>query len=72
MQIKELDLLWKPKEIKTTLNQRDRSKYYRYHRDHCHNTNDCFDLEEEIKSLIQGAYLKDFVKKESKKSKKNF
>ena len=49
MQIRDLDLLRKPKEIRTAPNQRDRSKYCRYHKDHGHNTNDCFDLKEEKK-----------------------
>ena len=48
LQIRDLDLLQKSKEIKTAPNRRDRRKYYRYHRDHSHNTNDCFDLKEEI------------------------
>ena len=67
MHIRDLDLLWKPKEIRTIPNRRDRSKYCRYHRDHDHNTNDCFDLEEEIESLIQRGYLKDFVKMKERK-----
>ena len=49
MQIRDLDLLRKPKEIRTIPNQRDRSKYCRYHRDHDYNTNDYFDLKEEKK-----------------------
>ena len=64
--IRDLDLLRKPKEIRTAPNQRDRSKYCRYHRDHDHNINDFFDLKEEIESLIQRVYLKDFLKKKKR------
>lgn len=52
MQIRDLDLLRKPKEIRTAPNRRDKSKYCRYHRDHNHNTNDCFDLKNKRECLI--------------------
>ena len=66
MQIRNLDFLWKPKEIKIAPNRKDGSKYCRHHRDHSHNTNDCFDLKEEIESFIQRGYLKDFVKRKER------
>ena len=70
-QIRDLDLLWKPKEIRTAPNQRDKSKYCRSHKDHGHNTNDCFNLKEEIESLIQQGYLKDFIKRKEHRDIQN-
>ena len=64
MQIRNLDLLRKPKDIKTTPNRIDISKYCRCHRDHGHMLEDCFDLNEEIESLVQRGYLKEFVRKD--------
>ena len=71
MQIRDLDLLRKPKQIWTAPNRRDKSKYCMYHRDHGYNTNDCFDLKEEIEFLIQQGYLKDFVKRKDHRGIKN-
>lgn len=65
MQLRDLDLLRNPKKIRTTPNRRDKSKYCRYHGDHGHNTNDYFDLKDEIEFLIQRGYLKDFIKKKA-------
>lgn len=71
MQIRDLDFLRNPKEIRTTPNRRDKSKYCRYHGDHGRNTNDYFDLKDEIESLIQRGYLKDFIKKKKRKDIQN-
>ncbi|XP_075633446.1 uncharacterized protein LOC142605906 [Castanea sativa] len=34
-------------------NKCNRNKYYRFHRDHGHDTNECFDLKQQIKNLIR-------------------
>ena len=41
----------------------DRTKQYRYRRNHDHNTEDCWILEEKIEELIQIEYLAHFLKK---------
>ncbi|XP_059629570.1 uncharacterized protein LOC132272435 [Cornus florida] len=45
-------LKWPPK-LKSDLTRRSRDKYCRFHRDHGHNTDDCFDLKNQIESLIR-------------------
>ena len=39
-------------------------KYYRFHRDHKHDTTDCYDLKQQIEALIRQGKLQRFVRKE--------
>ncbi|XP_021827603.1 uncharacterized protein LOC110768210 [Prunus avium] len=41
--------------------RRDESKYCRYHRDHAHHTDDCYQLKEEIEALIRRGRLQQYV-----------
>ncbi|XP_021827212.1 uncharacterized protein LOC110767855 [Prunus avium] len=41
--------------------RRDESKYCRYHRDHGHHTDDCYQLKEEIEALIRRGRLQQYV-----------
>ena len=41
----------------------DKRKYYRFHKDHGHYTEDCRDLKEQIEELIQKGKLQKYVKK---------
>ncbi|XP_077223965.1 uncharacterized protein LOC143857425 [Tasmannia lanceolata] len=43
-------------------NKRDKSKYCRFHRDNGHDTDECWQLKEEIELLINRGYLKRYVK----------
>ncbi|XP_058103715.1 uncharacterized protein LOC131247465 [Magnolia sinica] len=43
--------------------KRDKQKYYHFHYDHGLTTTNCFDHKEEIKSLIQGGHLREYVHK---------
>ncbi|XP_058068535.1 uncharacterized protein LOC131217612 [Magnolia sinica] len=45
-------------------NQRDKRKYCRFHRDHCHNTSDRIDLKDEIETLIRNGHLRRYTRKE--------
>jgi len=46
MQIKDdLSLKW-PKKMKGDPNKRNKNKYCHFHRDHGHNTDECFDLKQ--------------------------
>nr|XP_023900975.1 uncharacterized protein LOC112012832 [Quercus suber] len=57
MQIKdELGLKW-PKPLSTSSRKRDPKKYCRFHKDHGHYTDECRDLKEQIKELIQRGKL---------------
>ncbi|GFS38388.1 hypothetical protein Acr_00g0057190 [Actinidia rufa] len=48
-------------KIKTDPQKRNRNKYCKFHRDHGHNTEDCFQLKEQIDDLIKRGYLRKYV-----------
>ena len=47
----------RPNPIKKDRSKRDPRKFYRYHCDIGHDTNECFDLNEEIEDLIHRRHL---------------
>ena len=51
---------WSEK-IKTTPLGRNKNKYYEFHRDHSHNTEDYFQLKEHIANMIKKGYLRKFL-----------
>ncbi|XP_030941561.1 uncharacterized protein LOC115966468 [Quercus lobata] len=51
-QIKDEHYLKWPRPLHLSCNVRDKNKYYRFHKDHGHNTEDCRDLKEQIEELI--------------------
>ena len=53
MQIKDNPALKWPKPLSSSLKRRDPKKYYHFHTDHGHYTNECQDLKEQIEELIQ-------------------
>ena len=64
MQIKDEEVLTYPGKLKGDPNRRSRDKYCRFHRDHSHDTTDCYDLKQQIEALIKQWKLQKFVKKE--------
>ncbi|GFZ00544.1 hypothetical protein Acr_14g0001790 [Actinidia rufa] len=50
-----------PGKIKTDPQRRNRNKYCEFHRDHGHNTEDCFQLREQIADLIKRGYLRKYI-----------
>ena len=61
MQIKDdLSLKW-PKKMKGDLSKRKKSKYCHFHRDHGHDTNECYDLKQQIEVLFKQGKLKNFL-----------
>ena len=61
MQIKDNSSLKWPEKMKGDPNKRNRSKYCRFHRDHGHDTDECFDLKQQIENLIRQGKLKSFL-----------
>ena len=53
MQIKDEEALTYPGTLKGDLNKRSRDKYCRFHRDHGHDTADCYNLKQQIEALIK-------------------
>ena len=64
MQIKDEGALTFPGKLKGDPNKRPRDKYCRFHRDHGHDTANCYDLKQQIKALIRQGKLQRFVSKE--------
>ncbi|GFY95417.1 hypothetical protein Acr_10g0008020 [Actinidia rufa] len=60
-EIKHEEFVKWPGKIKTDPQKRNRNKYYKFHRDHGHNTEDCFQLKEQIADLIKRGYLRKYV-----------
>ena len=53
MQIKDDPSLKWLEKIKGDPNKRNRNKYFPFHRDHVHDTDECFDLKQQVESLIR-------------------
>ena len=64
MQIKDEGDLTFPGKLKGDPNKWPRDRYCRFHRDHSHDTADCFDLKQQIEALIRQGRLQKFVSKE--------
>ncbi|XP_023912551.1 uncharacterized protein LOC112024147 [Quercus suber] len=64
MQIKDEGALTFPGKLKGDPNRRSKDKYCRFHRDHGHDTADCYDLKQQIETLIRQGKLQKFVSKE--------
>ena len=61
MQIKDDPSLKWPEKMKGDPNKRNRNKYCCFHRDHRHDTNECFDLKQQIENLIRQGKLRNFL-----------
>ncbi|XP_075640286.1 uncharacterized protein LOC142612040 [Castanea sativa] len=64
MKIKDEGTLTFPGKMKGDPNKRPKDRYCRFHRDHGHDTADCYDLKQQIKALIRQGRLQRFVRKE--------
>lgn len=65
MQIKDDRAFKWLKSLHSSPNIPYRKKYYCFHKDHGHYTEDCRDLKEQIEELIQKGKLQKFVRKDS-------
>ena len=64
MQIKdELGLKW-PKPLSTSSRKCDPKKYYHFHKDYGHYTDECHNLKEQIEEMIQRGKLQKFVERD--------
>ena len=61
MQIKDDPSLKWPEKMKGDPNKRNRNKYCRFHRDHGHDMDECFDLKQQVENLIRQGKLKSFL-----------
>ncbi|GAA0143190.1 hypothetical protein LIER_03933 [Lithospermum erythrorhizon] len=61
-----------PQRIKAIPHRRDLKKYFKYHKDHGHDTDDCRLLKAEIEKLIRRGKLREFVKNYQKGSPRGY
>ena len=64
MQIKDEGALTFPNKLKGDPSKSPRDKYCRFHRDHGHDTTDCYDLKQQIEALIRQEKLQKFISQE--------
>ena len=69
MQIKDDPSLKWPKKMKGDPNKHNKNKYCRFHRDHGHDTDECYDLKQQIENLIRQGKLRHFVGRDHKDEK---
>ena len=50
-----------PAPLKTDPQHRNRNRYCHYHKDHGHDTSDCYELKDKIEELIQKGELRQYV-----------
>ena len=71
MQINDDSSLKWPEKMKGDPNKRNKNKYCRFHRDHGHDTNECYDLKQQIENLIKQGKLRNFLGRDHKDQKLN-
>ena len=69
MQIKDDPSLKWLEKMKGDPNKHNRNKYCRFYRDHGHDTDECYDLKQQIENLIRQEKLRNFLGREHKDEK---
>ena len=69
MQIKDDPSLKWLEKMKGDPNKHNQNKYCRFHRDHRHDTDECFDLKQQIENLIRQGKLRNFLGRDYKDEK---
>ncbi|XP_030942077.1 uncharacterized protein LOC115967140 [Quercus lobata] len=69
MQIKDDPSFKWPEKMKGDPNKRNKNKYCRFHRDHGHDMDECYDLKQQIENPIKQGKLRHFVGRDHKDEK---
>ena len=69
IQIKDDPSLKWLEEMKGDPNKCNRNKYCRFHKDHGYDTDECFDLKQQIENLIRQGKLRNFLGRDHKDEK---
>ena len=69
MQIKDDHSLKWPEKMKGDPNKYNRNKYCHFYRDHRHDTDECFDLKQQIENIIRQGKLRNFPGRDYKDEK---
>ncbi|RRT33083.1 hypothetical protein B296_00049081 [Ensete ventricosum] len=64
LQIRERGLLKVPSPMKSHLERRDRRRYYHFHREYRHDTEEYRDLQYQIEDLIRRGHLRRYVREQ--------
>ncbi|RRT84982.1 hypothetical protein B296_00007368 [Ensete ventricosum] len=64
-QIREKGLLKAPNLMKTHSERCNKRRYYRFHREHDHDTEECHDLQNQIEDLIRHEHLHHYIRDQS-------
>ena len=67
MEIEGRDIIHWPSKMRAPIGQRDKKKYYRFHRDHGHDIEDYRQLKDAIEHLIRQGYLGGYVRNKGKR-----
>ncbi|RWV95453.1 hypothetical protein GW17_00041919 [Ensete ventricosum] len=62
-EVREKGLLKTPNPLRSRAEDRDRRRYYRFHRDYEHDTEKCYDLKNQIENLILHVHLDQYIMK---------
>lgn len=62
LEIKDKNLIKWPERMKKSLFPREKTKYWRFHRDHGHDTDDYRILKDEIEFLIKKRHLEQYMR----------
>ena len=71
VQIKDDPSLKWSEKMKEDPNKHNRNKYCHFHKDHGHDTDECFDLKQQIENLIRQGKLRNFLGRDHKDKKLN-
>jgi len=69
MQINDDPSLKWPKKMKEDPNKHNKNKYCRFHKNHSHDTDECYDLKQQIKNFIKQEKLRHFIGRDHKDEK---
>ena len=69
MQIKDDPSLKWAKKMKEDPNKCNKNKYCYFHRDHGHDTDECYDLKQQIENLMRQEKLRNFLRRDHKDEK---
>jgi hypothetical protein len=69
LQIQDNPALKWPGKLRSSPTRRSKDLYCRFHRDHGHNTKDCYVLKEQIEALIRQVKLKKFVHRDNQEAR---
>uniref|UniRef100_A0A2N9G040 RNA-directed DNA polymerase n=1 Tax=Fagus sylvatica TaxID=28930 RepID=A0A2N9G040_FAGSY len=64
----DLEIKW-PGKLRSNSSKRSKDLYYRFRRDHGHNTEDCYALKEQIETLIRQGKLRKFVRRDNQEAR---